>query len=744
MLYSGPFLRYLLLTIKGTWGAGDAPRAGRQAVRVGLFTLAAALAVASFAIADVRAREQGPAPFNPARDCIRPLYPIAVDDPFQNVLAGDPRLDNIAQQCGAWANDARHGGVDAVRARFHAGRANRMSNNLEVAVPQLEGAAAVGATFSNFRPEERRVATLELIHAYWQANRLDDAQARLDDGLNRSRVLSSGDAAVAYQQAMLLLARSGLPARKEAFNTLQTWFPGDQAALRSAGLSDEDIQSARSWLFRLGVDLGRETLADASDVTQRMSDARDGIAYFGAAARTVEVGCPRPRTPQDACTGVRQPQTPATGIDNSQPQRNLADEIEYAFFGLGVSHLRAAGVADADAAHLADPGGLDCLGGQLQPDAAPHINEAGRAFESIQYYYPNPAPARWGLGCTLLAAPGNGPMSAQQLQAAINLLSNPRPTTVNMLLTLAHAQVMQNNRSDARANLSQALNMPGVDDDLRGKIQVDIARTYYYQSNSGQRADPDLFTRAISDVEGARLNDLQQPAVNTALQQAARGDNAEAELVLANIALRQGNYDGACGRLRDIVRANLVADRRVGVGPYLLSRCLTVREQADLASGKRRAPRAVPGAEAVSRAVDAFRLQNAHAPQYRRQACAAQITFGDIFRSQEYCDAGANPDPQALLFQGMYWLRRGIAERRGIREGSLTRAMQAFVQGNDVSGGSNYDFLDLRNNQSEPISLTSLHRYGATFVQVCVGLDFVNQGDETARQVFLQSGIPTC
>ena len=705
-------------------------------MRKRLVFLAAVLAAAACAISNDSGAKDNNA-FNP-RNCTRPISP---NDPFQGVLVGDPLLATIANQCGNQAGSTLRG-VDAVRARFYAGRANRMANNLDLAIRQLEGAAAVGSEYTQFGQPERRVVTLEMIHAYWQADRLEDAQARLDDALNRSRVLSSSDPAVAYQQAMLLLARSGLPARKEAFNTLQNWFPGDQASLTQAGLSAEDIQSARSWLFRLGSDLGRATLTDARDTAQRLADARDGVTYFGAAARTVEVACPRPRVAADPCLGIKQPETPRAGIDSTTPAQPLSTDIENAFFGLGISHLRAAGVADADSTHLSEPGGLDCLGGNLQSDAVPHINEAGRAFQTIQFYYADsPAPANWGLGCTMLAGLGNSNMSAQLLQRAIDLLKDPPPTTVNMLLTLAHAQVMQNNRGEARTNLSRALGMPGVDNELRGRIQVDIARTYYYQSLSGQRADPDLYARTITDVDAARLNDLQQPEVTSWLQQAARADNVEAQLVLAQISLREGRYDAACTRLRTIVASDPRADSRVGAAPYLLSQCLTLKEQSELAAG-RHAPRVVRPSEAVRAAIAAYQLQNAHAVDYRQQVCVAQITFGDV-RNEGFCASGANPDPESLLNEGMYWLRRAIGERRGPREPSFTRAMAAFVQGSTVSGNRTHDFLDLRNQQSQLISLDSLHRYGQNFVQWCVGLHFT-QNDEASKQMFLQAGMPDC
>jgi hypothetical protein len=714
-------------------------------MRVGLLTLAVTLAgFVCFGVGDVSARQtpRGGA-FNAARDCIRPLYPFDADDPFQDVLSGDPRLATFADQCGALANDPRHGGVDAVRARFHAGRANRMNNNLDVAIRQLEGAVAVGADTSAFGPEENRLAMLELVHAYWQANLLDQAQARLDDGLNRTRVLTSNDAAVAYQQAMLDLARSGLSARARAFNTLQTWFPGDAHDLRRRGLSDEDIQSARSWLFRLSVDLGRAELTDARDLTQRLSEGRDGVSFFGAATRTVEIACPHPRDPGDRCKGIRRPMAPANGLDPASPQMNASDEIAYAFFGLGVSELRAAGVADADSAHLAEPGGLDCLNGALQTDAPSRVAAARTAFDTIQYYSSNTGPAHWGLGCALLAGLDPNTVSSQELEQAIALLSNPPPSSVNMMVTLASAQAMAGRGGEARNNLRRALSMPGIDNKRQGEILIAIARTYYHQG-SGQRVDPDLFVRTVSDIDDAHLNDLQQPEVRGSLDQAARLGNIEAELVEANIALRSGKYDVACPQLRGIVADNSLDDRAVGVGPYLLSRCLTMSEQAELANGRRRAPRTMSNSDAVRYAVQAFRLQNAHAAAYRLQACAAQITFGDVRGSEEYCAGGANPDGRDSLFQGMYWLRRGIGERHPYREQSLTRAMQAFVQGNDTSGDQTYDYQDLRDMQSTSVGLIDLNRYGATFVQVCVGLDFVHQGDPTSRQVFLQSGIPTC
>jgi len=710
-------------------------------MRIALLGLAVAMAAAVLGSGTVAAKgHDADTSFMAARDCIAPLYP---HDPFQRVLAGDPRLAAIAQGCGAFANDRRHGGLDAVRARFYAGRANRMSNNIDVAIHQLEGAAAVGADYDDFSPGERRMATLELIHAYWQDQRLDDAQARLDDGLNRSRVLSSSDPAVAYQQAMLLLARSGLQGRKEAFNMLQTWFPGDEASLRQSGLSAEDIQSARSWVFKLGADLGRQTLGDTRDAAQRLSDARDGVMYFGAAMRTVEVACPRPRSAQDACTGIRVSVEPIAGVDNNLPSQSLASEIEYAMFGLGVSHLRLAGVADADPQHLSEAGGLDCLGGSLQPDAASHINEAWRAFEAIPYYYADPdgvASSNWGLGCTLLAGLSNTSMTSTQLERAIDYLSNPQPRSVNMLLTLAHAQVMADRRREAHDNLVRALSMPGVDNDLRAKVEVDIARTFYYQASSAGRVDPDLFSRTITDIETARLNDLQQPEVRTRLQQAADANNLEARLVLAHIALRAGNYADACPRLETIARAQPNEDHAYGVAPYLLSRCLTLREQTDLANNRRQ-PGLYRGSLAVKSAVDAYQLQNAHGTEYRRQACEAQITFGDTDR-EEYCSSAANPDAQSLLFQGMYWLRRGMAQSRGLKEQSFTRAMQAFVLG-AAAPVADYNFLDLRSQQSQQIPLVTLNQYGQTFVQWCLGLRFTQQ-DQTARQVFLQAGMPGC
>jgi tetratricopeptide (TPR) repeat protein len=677
----------------------------------------------------------------------------------------------IAETCSSVGATAR--GVQAARARFYSGRAyNRIAGQEEEAIRQLEIAVNSGQDFESQFTRELRAARLELVGAYRADGRLEAARNLLG-----SSALRPSDPAVAYQRAMLILAELREAGRESAFEQLRGVFVQDDVALLGSasdptGLTPSEIRRGRSWLYWLGMSLGQEALGqEGQSDEQRRADALRAIGYFGPVASAISAACPD-QGPIDCGNGIG----PTEQIGSlGYPNRPTPDQLLSASFQLGVAHLKAAGVRETPGLSsisgetaVGEAGGLDCFSGNFAPDAGSHFQNARYAFETVTRRSPQggqaAADARWGLGCAILANVGRVPDSGEQqrqlAQAVEQLRQVPdRPLT---LLTLARAQVLQGQFDSARASYQRALSMAGPDTQCRpgrepnsnaraelpSRIYLELARTRFAEplSYGRPRDSGDLFARTITEVSRARPQALREAETELQCAISLNYSNAEARLTLGHIYLRLGSdgeldpppFNRALQTLRYFERPIGSGQEGRAEGLYLLSRRETMLQQNRLLRGG--AASGGSGSNAVGYATQAY--NTVQRPEFRRQACMAQMLFGNT-REEGYCSASGQGDERAesLLYEGMYWLRRGQRER-GDRMRSWSRSIQAFNRGlSDSSGGS---VTGVHPSLPETMPLQDLLHYGERYVLRCTSLDYGDReaASDDTRRFFRLSGMP--
>lgn len=659
---------------------------------------------------------------NYGRACVQELER---GDPFQGILETDRQGQlGVARGCAGVATSDRTGGVRVARARFYAGRAYRIAGDTTEAIRNLENAVSAGPDFNGFA-RELRAARLELIQAYRMAGRLEEAEARLG-GLTRD------DPAVALQRAMITLTRLGHAGKEAAFNDLRAWFTREDALLLNNTLfplTHAEIRRGRAWLFRLGLELGQGALRNSTgDEAQRIIDAQRAIDFFGPVADTIRAACPDVHAPCPA-SGIDGTERLSAGVDATQAPSER--DLELAFYELGAARLRAAGLRDSNLIAVAgDPGALDCMSGGALPQSRAQIDQAKNDFRAIERRYPAfRAHAQWGLGCAILADLPRARDAIERnawLEEAIGYLAAGADNSAENLVMLARARGMQNNYEDARRYYlaaAAALTNDGSPElrrrkaALRSQIYLEVARTHL--------------------AAGADASGLEEAIRN--LQRAATESeaNGEARLALGAIYLQRGDYDSA--------RVHLEAAEQLGDGDagkaearYLLSRRLTVIEQARLAPVSR-VGRAVGGDRAVDFATRAFQSNQTNLA-YRRQACLARIVFG-FTADQHYCAADRVRDGEgygeALLYEGMFFLKRGAVLSGGARLDNWAVARRVFQTGlQNVRPGMRLDGIEVRD----------LLHYGERYVLLCAGLGHgdTETANDTVRQFFRRSGMPNC
>lgn len=698
---------------------------------------------------------------------------------------GDVGLQRaVAETCGNVGATAR--GVQAARARFYAGRAyNRIPGESAEAVRQLEIAVNAGQDFEAQFRRELRAARLELAQAYRSNGRIEAARNVL---ANTS--LRPGDPAVAYQRALLILAELGSAGQESAFDTLKTVFVQDDAQLRGApddptGLTSLEIRRGRSWLYALGMTLGQRALhLQARDAAQRRSDALRATDYFRPVTQAINAACPDP-----------QPLACANGIGGTEQIGAIAypaprpAELSNAFFQLGVAYLKAAGLQETSGLsgigvnNPGEAGGLDCFASQTAPDAAGHFQLAGSAFETVigrsAADAQSAADAHWGLACTILGNIANVRDPSQQRAAAVRELSQALSLAPNQpltVLTLARAYALQGELGLALANYTRALAMAGPDAqcqrgrepdpnnraELPSRIYLEMAQSRYARQIStrpGSEAGADLFRRTITDVRNADPNSLREAEGDLLCAISLNFNNTEARLTLGHIYLRLGSegaldpppfvkahrvlqYFEPCRTADRSCRNRLAGGAAEGraEGLYLLSRRQTLIEQQFLLTRGTRGN----WEQAVAFATQAY--NSTQRSQYRRQACLAQLLFRRTLE-EGYCSAAGEGEErtEALLYEGMYWLRRGEGERGTNRNRSWARAIQAFNRGlAESSSGTMIETV----HPSLPgtLDLRELLQYGQRYVLRCARLNYVEIDPETAtpevRAFFKLSGMP--
>ncbi len=684
--------------------------------------------------------------------------------------AGEQRA--IAEACASVGANAR--GVQAARARFYSGRAyNRLPGQEDEAIRQLEIAVNSGQDFQSQFERELRAARLELVGAYRASGRLEAARNLLS-----SSALRPSDPAVAYQRAMLTLAELREAGRESAFEQLRGVFVQDDVALLGSpsdptGLTPSEIRRGRSWLYWLGMSLGQEALGrEGQNDEQRRADALRAIGYFGPVANAIAAACPD-QQPINCSNGIGE--TERIG-SLSYPSRPTPDQLLSAFFQLGVAHLKAAGVREtpslttiAGETAVGEAGGLDCLSGDFAPDAGSHFQNARYAFETVTRRSPQggeaAANSQWGQGCAILAYVGRirDPGEQQRLlaQAVQQLGQAPdRPLT---LLTLARAQVLQGQFESARASYQRALAMAGPDTQCRpgrepnvnaraelpSRIYLELARTRFAEplSYTRRRDSSDLFARTITEVSAARPQALREAEPELQCAIALNYNNAEARLTLGHIYLRLGSageldpppFNKAIQALRYFERPIGSGQEGRAEGLYLLSRRETMLQQNRLLRGG--AAAGGNATDAVGYATQAY--NTVQRPEFRRQACMAQMLFGNT-REEGYCSASGQGDERAesMLYEGMYWLRRGQRER-GERMRSWSRSIQAFNRGlaDSSAGGA---VAGVHPSLPASLPLQDLLHYGERYVLRCTSLDYGDReaASDDVRKFFRLSGMP--
>ncbi len=679
----------------------------------------------------------------------------------------------VAETCAGVGATAR--GVQAARARFYSGRAyNRLAGQEDEAIRQLEIAVNSGQDFQSQFARELRAARLELVGAYRASGRLEAARNLLS-----STALRPSDPAVAYQRAMLILAELREAGRESAFEQLRGVFVQDDIALLGSasdptGLTPSEIRRGRSWLYWLGMSLGQDALAqEGQSDEQRRVDALRAIGYFGPVANAIAAAC-RDQRPIDCSNGIGE--TELIG-SLGYPRRPTPDQLLSAFFQLGVAHLKAAGVREtpgltaiAGETAVGEAGGLDCFSGNFAPDAGSHFQNARYAFETITRRSPQggeaAANARWGLGCAILANVGrvqdSGEQQRQLAQAVEQLRQAPdRPLT---LLTLARAQVLQGQFESARASYQRALAMAGPDTQCRpggratsanargelpSRIYLELARTRFAEplSYTRRRDSSDLFARTITEVIAARPQALREAEAELQCAIALNDNNSEARLTLGHIYLRLGSageldpppFNKAMQALRYFERPIGSGQEGRAEGLYLLSRRETMLQQNRLLQGS--SSSGGNASNAVGYATQAY--NTVQRPEFRRQACMAQMLFGNT-REEGYCSASGQGDERAesMLYEGMYWLRRGQRER-GERMRSWSRSIQAFNRGlSDSSAGG--QVASVHPSLPTSLPLQDLLHYGERYVLRCTSLDYGDReaASDDVRKFFRLSGMP--
>jgi tetratricopeptide (TPR) repeat protein len=709
--------------------------------------------------------------------CTRPL----VDDR----LADQSRANQsrIGEMCREVAAGER--GVRAVLARFYSGRAFNNAERWSDAITQLNVAVNAGQDpeITGRLTNELRVARLELVNAYRANNQLDVARHTLENS-----GLSPADPGYSFQSAMLTLDELNDAGQVSAFDDLRSVFTLADSELRRTrerptGLPVSEIRRGRSWLYRLGTTLGREALDDALETegrtdAQRRADAARAAGYLRPATAAIAAACPSNR-PLSECRGFEE--TSAIGSLGREEAPN-ADDLLNTYVQLGVAHLRAAGVKEMSG--LAPSGApsalaLDCFSaGSRGPNVRPgapssladnaesQFRDARTAFQTaVDRGAGAPAVerARWGLSCSILANAMtiSNPREQQgELARAVDLLGDPNDALI--LLTRARAQVLRGRHDNARADFDRALSgssCPRVElddpDSLRSRIRLERARTYFTPTASGVRPSSDLFSRTITEIgQTTNLNGLRDAVPDLECARYLNPANSEARLILGHIYMRLqpiSDSDPAAldpSPFNKTLEALRYFERPIGSGPegraeglYLLSRRETLLQQNRILNG---AGPAGDRDRAVNNAMLAYNMSQE--PVFRQQACMAQMVFGRRLDEEVYCSASGEGDQlaESLLFEGMYYLRRGQSEPHSQRMRSWSRAIQSFNRGlADPSSSFPVRAVVHPSIRTQP-RLSELLRYGERFVLRCgqLGYNDPDRADPEVRSFFQASGMP--
>lgn len=198
------------------------------------------------------------------------------------------------------------------------------------------------------------------------------------------------------------------------------------------------------------------------------------------------------------------------------------------------------------------------------------------------------------------------------------------------------------------------------------------------------------------------------------------------QLDLAAYYLGRGNprdIEAATTRLDEVIARTPAAAGSAARAER--ARALYLRSRAELAKAAGR-----DSGRAVVWAEEAVQLDGSK-PDYRTQACVADIVDGGKFRSEtqppSWCSGMTGPEGQ--LLQGMFYLRQAQHERRNAGRIWL-RAQQVFNLGLDAleeaedDGDPVFPGFDIQPHRANQASLSTLLNYGRARAITCDGTSF--------------------
>lgn len=599
----------------------------------------------------------------------------------------DSELESTAQICADAARGARD--VQAPRAWLNSGKALRAlgehrlmatgdPTTLRDAATALDIAATLGAAFGGSFSRGLDESRLELARTFRLLGQFGRAADMLRD-------VSGDGAAVKYERAMIYLGRDSEEGRIAAYDTLSVFSNSNEYF--GPEVSRALISDARTRLVDLATRLGNDALVDINGPpsTERAERAMPYYTRAVEAADAAERG------------GAR-----ITSID-----------IPGVFLRLGVARLWAAGLQSSG-----EPGGLDCARTDRSRSGA-YLVSAGEAFDravrleraiGVQNHTAN---AYWGLGCaTMATAQRQDGYRREELERAIEFFRAGAVGGVRNQLALARAESALGNWGSARADYQAAISGV-VGGPARSRIRVEIAHTFLQNH----------------DVEASDVSSRQ--AAKQSLMEAAREnpDNVEARLLLGRIQYLDGAYGDARTDLLAVVNSTDSTDLQKAQANYTLSQL----EIAQRSSGFER--------RALSYA-DAAYESDRSSSRYRHQACVTRIIFGQTFRNGRfYCAASETGGdyPEALLYEGLYWMREAYYKSGGDRDRDWAQALRSFETGFNLLSPA---------EQASPLGRQLA--YGKRFALYCAGLGGASsvrpgdRGSDPERAFFDQYEVRRC
>lgn len=558
-------------------------------------------------------------------------------------------------------------------AYYHAAKANRLRAEALLVQNDQGAAPLLEQSDRQFRAAMSinpsiAEAPLELARVHRLQSRFEEARNELTD-IGRIR---PGDPAVSYEQAMVALgfaARRGTPADVTA--SLR-----NDAFDHLSGFGNAGLRTS-AYVFHRGP-LQLANLANAL--------GRDALAQ-------------EPPTPDLATIAAKRFERAKMAVDVIEEQqragnlqlvdRALAAEI---YFNLGRALLRqtAKDTSAADSTGCGAP--------------TPLQNDLQRTFEEASRR--GSRDASWGLGCVQL--------TRGDYAGAISLFKKalPQPNTTTVLPPAEYHLAL------ARALVRSASGAPSV------QIQQEAVASY----NAALAAQTDPSRRVAIQLE---------------LADAYKGwgmlRDALAGLSRAVGASFDSDYDPA-GDTNPIPDAYLVRgliledlkDYRNALANYLAA---ATTPWPGRARAYNRLARQTSGAQAVQYATDAYlnAANDAERKEFQRSACLMRIIYDRTAdQGQFYCSADRRDDPDALFYEGVFWLREAYRETGGNQRRNWAQALRAFEAGLAVAQpGQRQTVL------GDDYGLRETLTYGKRFALQCSGLGAANaaeQGDSASER----------